>query len=74
MRAVETGTPSVGVKGPSALSLLPGFDIIEGVSLTTYTVSSLELQDLLLRYGVTLKTTNLLGTWAGPYHKLTNYC
>lgn len=30
MRAVETGTPSVGVKGPSVLSLLPGFDIIKG--------------------------------------------
>ncbi|XP_034153144.1 uncharacterized protein LOC114840948 isoform X1 [Esox lucius] len=30
MRAVETGTPSAGVKGPSVLSLLPGFDIIEG--------------------------------------------
>ncbi|XP_055073931.2 uncharacterized protein [Misgurnus anguillicaudatus] len=29
-RAVETGTPSAGVKGPSVLSLLPGFDIIEG--------------------------------------------
>lgn len=29
-RAVETGSPSAGVKGPSVLSLLPGFDIIEG--------------------------------------------
>lgn len=29
-RAVETGTPSAGVKGPSVLSPLPGFDIIEG--------------------------------------------
>lgn len=29
-RAIETDTPSVGVKGPSVLSLLPGFDIIKG--------------------------------------------
>ncbi|XP_026104657.1 uncharacterized protein LOC113076212 [Carassius auratus] len=69
MRAVETGTPSAGVEGPSVLSLLPGFDIIEGC-VPDFMHSVL----LSLRYGVTLKTTNLLGIKAGPYHKLTNYC
>ncbi len=62
VKALETRTPQYGVKGPSMLSKISHFDLVDGLFLTFSIVPYSELHVSLYRCGLKLPIMSIHGT------------